>query len=149
MPRAAMLCHVFGRHVSTVGISCAKSNSCIFFLFKWQLLLSGLAVRAVCRWSSWTSEYSLSRCYVIVITEYTKRWRGLKQLRSTFSTKGCCKVKKNPKYSNNIWKWVARPQTARARVSNSVSGEQCHLIHLTILWRFSWPSLAYMCTKVA
>ena len=30
-----------------------------------------------------------------------------------------------------------------------VSGEQCHLIHLTILRRFSWPSLAYMCTKVA
>ena len=25
----------------------------------------------------------------------------------------------------------------------------CHLIHLTILRRFSWPSLAYMCTKVA
>ena len=26
---------------------------------------------------------------------------------------------------------------------------QCHLIHLTILRRFSWPSLAYMRTKVA
>ena len=26
---------------------------------------------------------------------------------------------------------------------------QCHLIHLTILRRFSWPSFAYMCTKVA
>ena len=25
----------------------------------------------------------------------------------------------------------------------------CHLNHLTILRRFSWPSLAYMCTKVA
>ena len=33
--------------------------------------------------------------------------------------------------------------------SNHVSGEQCHLIHLTILRRFSWPSLAYMCTKLA
>ena len=42
-----------------------------------------------------------------------------------------------------------RPQTARARISNPVSGGQCHLIHLTILRRFSWPSLAYMCTKVA
>ena len=42
----------------------------------------------------------------------------------------------------------ARPQTARARISNSVSGEQCHLNHLTILRRFSWPSIAYMCTKV-
>ena len=31
----------------------------------------------------------------------------------------------------------------------SVSGGQCHLIHLTMLRRFSWPSLAYMCTKVA
>ena len=30
--------------------------------------------------------------------------------------------------------------------SNPVSGGQCHL---TILRRFSWPSLAYMCTKVA
>ena len=29
------------------------------------------------------------------------------------------------------------------------SGGQCHLNHLTILRRFSWPSLAYMCTKVA
>ena len=27
--------------------------------------------------------------------------------------------------------------------------ESCHLNHLTILRRFSWPSLAYMCTKVA
>ena len=33
--------------------------------------------------------------------------------------------------------------------SNPVSGGQCHLIHLTILRRFSWESLAYMCTKVA
>ena len=32
---------------------------------------------------------------------------------------------------------------------NPVSGGQCHLNHLTILRRFSWPSLAYMCTKVA
>ena len=37
----------------------------------------------------------------------------------------------------------------RARISNPVSGGQCHLNHLTILRRFSWPSLAYMCTKVA
>ena len=28
-------------------------------------------------------------------------------------------------------------------------GGQCHLNHLTILRRFSWPSLAYICTKVA
>ena len=28
-------------------------------------------------------------------------------------------------------------------------GEQCHLIHLTILRRFSWPGLACMCTKMA
>ena len=39
--------------------------------------------------------------------------------------------------------------SARARISNPVSGGQCHLNHLTILRRFSWPSLAYMCTKVA
>ena len=35
------------------------------------------------------------------------------------------------------------------RISSPVSGGQCHLNHLTILRRFSWPSLAYMCTKVA
>ena len=46
-------------------------------------------------------------------------------------------------------RWRARPQTAKARISNPVSGGQCHPIHLTILRRFSWPSLAYMCTKVA
>ena len=33
--------------------------------------------------------------------------------------------------------------------SNSVSGGQCLLIHLTILMRFVWPSLAYICTNVA
>ena len=43
----------------------------------------------------------------------------------------------------------ARPQTARAQISNPVSGGQCHLNHLTILRRFSWSSLAYMSTKVA
>ena len=37
----------------------------------------------------------------------------------------------------------------RDQISNPVSGGQCHLNHLTILKRFSWPSLAYMCTKVA
>ena len=31
----------------------------------------------------------------------------------------------------------------------SCVGGQCHLNHLTILRRFSWPSLAYMCTKMA
>ena len=37
----------------------------------------------------------------------------------------------------------ARPQTNGAQISNPVSGGQCHLIHLTIRMRFSWPSLAY------
>ena len=40
-------------------------------------------------------------------------------------------------------------ETKLARISNPVSGGQCHLNHLTILRRFSWPSLAYMCIKVA
>ena len=31
----------------------------------------------------------------------------------------------------------------------SVSGGQCHLNHLTILRWFSWPSLAYIGTKMA
>ena len=39
------------------------------------------------------------------------------------------------------------PQTARAPISNPVSGEQCHIIHITILSRFSWLSLAYMCAQ--
>ena len=43
----------------------------------------------------------------------------------------------------------ARPQTSRARISYPVSEGQCLLIHLTILRRFSWPSLAYICTNVA
>ena len=33
-----------------------------------------------------------------------------------------------------------------AQISNPVSGGQWHLNHLTILRRFSWHSLAYMCT---
>ena len=40
-----------------------------------------------------------------------------------------------------------RPQTARARIFNYVSGGQCHLIHFTILKRFSWLRLAYICLR--
>ena len=40
-------------------------------------------------------------------------------------------------------RWRARPQAARTRILNSVSGGQCHLIHLTILRKFSWPGVAY------
>ena len=40
-------------------------------------------------------------------------------------------------------------KTVRVRISNCVSGGQCHLIYLTILRRFSWHSLTYMCMKVA
>ena len=36
--------------------------------------------------------------------------------------------------------WPRGPD--QARISNPVSGGQCHLIHLTILGRFSWLSLA-------
>ena len=39
-------------------------------------------------------------------------------------------------------RYRARPQTARARISNPVSGGQCHLNHLTILRRFSWSPKA-------
>ena len=42
-----------------------------------------------------------------------------------------------------------RPQTARVRISNPVSGGQCYLIHLTIFRWLSWSSLTYMCTNVA
>ena len=34
-----------------------------------------------------------------------------------------------------------------AQISNPVFGGKCHLIHLTILRRYSWLSLAYMCSK--
>ena len=44
-------------------------------------------------------------------------------------------------------RWRARPQTSRVWISNSVSGGQCHLTHLTILRRLSWPNLACMFTK--
>ena len=37
---------------------------------------------------------------------------------------------------------------ARARIPNPVFGKLCHLTHLTILRRFSWSNLAYMCTKL-
>ena len=43
-------------------------------------------------------------------------------------------------------KYSARPRTARAQISNPVSGVQCNL---TIFERFSWPNLVYLCTKVA
>ena len=55
--------------------------------------------------------------------------------------------------------WVIRPwfnfvrslcdREVASSASNHVCGGQCHLIHLTILERFSLPTLAYMCTKVA
>ena len=35
----------------------------------------------------------------------------------------------------------------KALISNPVFGGQCNLIHHTILRRFSWPSLAYMCVQ--
>ena len=38
--------------------------------------------------------------------------------------------------------------TSDRQDSNPVFGGQCHLIHLAILRRLSWPSLAYMCTKM-
>ena len=42
-------------------------------------------------------------------------------------------------------RYRARPQTARTRISNPVSGWQRHLIFLTM----SRPSLVYIFTKVA
>ena len=44
---------------------------------------------------------------------------------------------------------ILRDREVACSASNPVSGGQCHLNHLTILRRFSWPSLAYMCTNVA
>ena len=42
---------------------------------------------------------------------------------------------------------VCSASDARARISNPVSGGQCHLTYLTILRRLFLPNLAYMCTK--
>ena len=36
-------------------------------------------------------------------------------------------------------------QTVMVLISNPVSGGQSHRIHLTILRRFLWPSLVYIC----
>ena len=45
--------------------------------------------------------------------------------------------------------WVTRSAPDRqVWISNPVSGGRCHLIHLTILGKFTWSSLTYMCTKV-
>ena len=44
-------------------------------------------------------------------------------------------------------KYRARPQTARARISNPVSGRAVPSHYLTILSRLSWLSSAYICTK--
>ena len=41
------------------------------------------------------------------------------------------------------------PHANNRHGSNPVSGGQCHIIHLTILKRLSWSSLAYLFTKVA
>ena len=42
-----------------------------------------------------------------------------------------------------------RDREVACSASNPVSGGQRYLNHLTILRRFSWPILVYMCTKVA
>ena len=46
-------------------------------------------------------------------------------------------------------RWRARPQAARAPMSNSVSGGECRVIQLTFLRRFYLPRVSYMCTKEA
>ena len=49
-----------------------------------------------------------------------------------------------------LWLLVREAGTVRQGSNfDPVFGEQCHLTHLTILGRLSWPSLAYMCTQVA
>ena len=55
----------------------------------------------------------------------------------------------HPRVKVSIVESLRDREVARAQISNLVSGGQCHLNHLTILRMFSWPSLAYMCTKVA
>ena len=41
-----------------------------------------------------------------------------------------------------IGRYCARHQTTSAQISNLLSGGQYHIIHFTILRRFSWPRLA-------
>ena len=40
-----------------------------------------------------------------------------------------------------IGRYCARHQITSAQISNLMSGEQYHIIHFTILRRFSWPRL--------
>ena len=50
------------------------------------------------------------------------------------------------------WKWDIAGSLVKIQYFEEPpgpSGRQCHLIHLIILRTFSWPSSAYMCTKVA
>ena len=47
------------------------------------------------------------------------------------------------------WLSEAEHATSRSQRLPTMSWGQCHLTHLTILRRFSWPNLADMCTKVA
>ena len=63
---------------------------------------------------------------------------------------------------NHVYEHLFVPETPHNRTTikqgraplflwnlNPVSGGQCHFIQLTILRKYSWPSLAYMFTKVA
>ena len=71
---------------------------------------------------------------------------GLKETKNVYSTSTC---------ESQYWGSLRDREVAcsasdrQARISEPVSGGQCHLNHLTILRSFSWPSLAYICTKVA
>ena len=55
---------------------------------------------------------------------------------------------KNIPLNNVIIKKSLRDRDVACTASESCSGGQCHLIHFTILKRFSWPNLACKCTNV-
>ena len=77
-------------------------------------------------------------CPVHCVHDYGHRNRGLVPLLAF-------KFQRNKVLVPHSLVWDrARPQTTGARILSPVSGGQSHLIYLTILRRFSWPSLAYI-----
>ena len=92
-----------------------------------------------------------TRCWSnvwLMLVQRRRRWTNIKPTlgqRLLFS--GYLLVWGSLLWGASVTERRARPQTARARISNPVSGGQCHLTHLTILRKFSWPSLAYVHTS--
>ena len=93
---------------------------------QWSPKISMYIVFRGCMCSLWPSSFKETKCFSPLIRKKIILWGASLTER-----------------------WRARPQTVSARISNPVSAGQCHLIHLTILRMFSWPSLACICPMVS